>query len=309
MCLGNSADGGMQAQHLLASGQADAAIAALQAHVKQWPTDAAAWNLLSRAYLLEEKWDAAISAGEKATSLDPNDSEYHLWLGRAYGMRAEHSIFVTAIRLAKKVRGEFERAVQLQDNNLAAQSDLAEFFIEAPGFLGGGVDKAQRTAQKVASTDAATAHWIQARIAEKDKRSNDAEQEYRAAIAAAHDKAPYHLNLASFYRRQARYADMQQAIDSAVSAERSHDDVFFEGAELLIRAGRNFSTATEWLRRYIASNDHVESAPTFQAYYLLGSIMEKQGDRQGAAAEYRQALALASAFAPAQEALRRVTNQ
>ena len=74
MCLGNSADGGMQAQHLLASGQADAAIAALQAHVKQWPTDAAAWNLLSRAYLLEEKWDAAISAGEKATSLDPNDS-------------------------------------------------------------------------------------------------------------------------------------------------------------------------------------------------------------------------------------------
>ena len=307
--VAGSVDGGMQAQHLLASGQADAAVTALQAHVKQFPTDAAAWNLLSRAYLLEEKWDSAMTAGEKATSLEPDNSDYHLWLGRAYGMRAEHSIFVTAIRLAKKVRGEFERAVQLQDNNLAAQSDLAEFFIEAPGFLGGGVDKAQRTAEKVASTDAATAHWIQARIAEKDKRGNDAEKEYRAAIAAARDKAPYYLNLASFYRRQARYADMEQAIDSAASAERSHDDVLFEGAELLVRAGRNLPTATQWLRRYLTSNSQVESAPTFQAHYLLGSIMEKQGDRQGAAAEYRQALALASAFEPAQEALRRVSNQ
>src|SRR5204863_8956565 len=133
--VAGSADGGMQAQHLLASGQADAAIAALQAHVKQFPTDAAAWNMLSRAYLLEEKWDSAMSAGEKATSLEPNNSEYHLWLGRAYGLRAVHSIFVTAIRLAKKVRREVERAAQLQDNNLAAQSDLASFLTEAPGLL------------------------------------------------------------------------------------------------------------------------------------------------------------------------------
>jgi tetratricopeptide (TPR) repeat protein len=224
-------------------------------------------------------------------------------------MKAEHSIFVTAIRLAKKVRAEFERAVQLEDRNLAAQSDLAEFFIEAPGFLGGGVDKARRTAEKIASNDPATAHWIQARIAEKDKRPSDAEKEYRAAIAAARDKAPYYLNVASFYRRLGRYSEMEQAIDNAASAERSHDDVLFEGAELLVRSGRNFPTATEWLRRYLTSSDHVESAPTFQAHYLLGSILEKQGNRQGAAAEYRQALTLASAFEPAQEALRRVTNQ
>ena len=293
-------------EELLRSGHADELIQVLKHLTQTNPKDAQAWNMLSRAYLSTEKWDDAVTASERATEADPNNAEYHLWLGRAYGEKAEHSIFVTAIRLAKRTRLEFERAVQLQSNNLDAQSDLAEFFIEAPSFLGGGKDKAAAQAEKVAPMDEATSHWIKARIAEKDGRQSDAEKEYKAAIAAAKKKAPYYLNLASFYRRNKKYNDMEQAISKAVDADRSHDDIFFESAQLLWRTGRNFPAAVTYLQRYITSDDHVETAPTFEAHYLLGSLYEKMGNKQDAAKEYKAALQLARDYEPAVEGLKRV---
>jgi tetratricopeptide (TPR) repeat protein len=293
-------------EELLRSGHADELIQVLKHLTQTNPQDAQAWNLLSRAYLSTEKWDDAVSAGERAVAIDANNAEYHLWLGRAYGDKAEHSIFVTAIRLAKRTRLEFERAVQLQSNNLDAQSDLAEFFIEAPSFLGGGKDKAAAQADKVAPMDEATSHWIKARIAEKDNRAEAAEKEYKAAINAARKKAPYWLNLASFYRRNKKYNEMEQAISKAVVADRSHDDIFFESAQLLWRTGRNFPAAVTYLQRYLTSDDHVETAPTFEAHYLLGSIYEKMGNKDGAVKEYRAALQLARDYEPALEGLKRL---
>jgi len=293
-------------EELLRSGRADELIQVLKHLTQTNPRDAQAWNLLSRAYLSTQKWDDAVTAGEKAVEVDPNNAEYHLWLGRDYGDKAEHSIFITAIRLAKRTRMEFERAVQLQSSNLDAQSDLAEFFIEAPSFLGGGKDKAAAQAEKVESMDEATSHWIKARIAEKDNRFDVAEKEYKAAIGAAKQKAPYWLNLASFYRRNKKYNEMEQSIGKAVDAGRSHDDIFFESAQLLWRTGRNFPAAVSYLQRYLTSDDHVETAPTFEAHYLLGSLYEKMGNKQDAAKEYRAALQLASNYEPAVEGLKRV---
>ena len=295
-------------EELLKSGHADEAIKQLKARISTSPNDAVAYNLLARAYLSLQNWDGAVTAGEKAAVLDPGNSRYHLWLGRAYGSKAEHSIFFKAIPLAHKTRNEFQKAVQLQSNDLDAQSDLAEFFIEAPSFLGGGVDKAEAQANQIAAMDKATAHWVQARIAEKDGRNDDAEKEYRAAINAAQHKAPYWLNLASFDRRMKRYDDMEQAINHAVAAEHSHDDIFYEAASMLFRTGRNFPGAVQMVRRYLDSSDPVEDAPTFEAHYLLGSILEKMGDSQAAVGEYRAALSLARDYSPAQDALKRLSR-
>jgi len=44
----------------------------------------------------------------------------------------------------------------------------------------------------------------------------------------------------------------------------------------------------------------------FRAHYLLGNILEKQGDKQGAAREYRASLTLARDFTRARAALNRV---
>ena len=240
--------------------------------------------------------------------MNPASSEYHLWLGRAYGNKAEHSSWFTAIGLAKKTRVEFEKAVQLDENNVDARSDLAEYYMEAPGFLGGGADKARAQAEQLSGRDAAAAYWVKAHLAEKDGQLAEAEQDYREAIKLSRDPGGEWLNLAGFYRHQKRFREMQDAIDHALSYEKRKTNVLFDAASLLYRAGRNFPVAAQLARKYISLKPHEETAPAFRAHYLLGEILEKQGEKQQAAEEYRAALSMASDYHQAQEALRRVSQ-
>ena len=78
----------------LAAGRADDAISRLNLSLAAKPGDAEAHNLLCRVYYQEKRWDDAIHQCETAVQLAPLDSGYHLWLGRAYGEKADaiHSI-------------------------------------------------------------------------------------------------------------------------------------------------------------------------------------------------------------------------
>ncbi|HEY5162296.1 MAG TPA: tetratricopeptide repeat protein [Terriglobales bacterium] len=294
------------ATDLLNAGHADEAIVLLDSRIKAKPQDAEAYNLLGRTYYALGLWDDAASAGEKAVALDPGNSAYHMWLGRIYGEKADHASFVTAAGLVKKIRTEFERAVELDAKNLDARSDLAEFYLEAPGFMGGGKDKARQQADAMARQDAAAAHWLEARIAEKDKRPADAEREYKAAIETSGHQARYWLNLASFFKRQRRYNEMESAISSAVNSDRKKPVNYMDAATLLVGAGRNFIGAAQLIRKYLTGGTTTEEAPTFEAHYVLGEILEKQGDKTGAADEYRAALQFAKDYAKAKEGLARV---
>jgi hypothetical protein len=53
----------------------------------------------------------------------------------------------------------------------------------------------------------------------------------------------------------------------------------------------------------------VEAAPAFKAHYLLGTVLEHQGDKPGAAQEYRASLSLAKSFVLAQNALDRLNRE
>src|SRR5207245_5019550 len=165
-----------------------------------------------RAYFAVEDWDRAIAACEKAVALAPGNSSYHLWLGRTYGEKADAASFFTAAGLAKKVRTEFERAVALDSNNVDARTDLAEFYLDAPGIVGGGQDKARAQAAALGSLSQAKAHYVNGRIAEKNKDRVAAEKEYRAAIEDSKGNANDWLNLALFYKHINQFENMEQAL-------------------------------------------------------------------------------------------------
>ena len=289
---------------MLSTGRVDDAVRALYSRVQSSPYDADAYHMLSRAYYHLKKWDQAIANGERAVELNPNNSEYQLWLGRAYGEKADNSSFITAVALAKKLRLSFEKAVQLDGKNVDARADLSEYYIEAPGFMGGGLDKAAAQAAAISQYDKARGHWVYARIAEKKKDYGTAEREYQEAIKADPD-ADYWLNLASFYRKRERFNDMDAAVAKAMSAARKKSNSLYDAATLLYEAQRNLPTAVNLVRSYLTSVP-TEDAPAFEAHYMLGKILEKQGDRNGAAVEYRASLSLASNYGPAQEGLKRV---
>jgi tetratricopeptide (TPR) repeat protein len=294
-------------QDLLAAGRPDQAIETIEQQIQTSPT-AETYNLLCRAHFELEAWDAAIPACEKAVALAPNNGLYRLWLGRSYGEKADHAGFLSAAGLAKKVHAEFERAVELSPNSWEARTDLAEFYLEAPAIVGGGKDKARAQAALLAPLNPAMAHWVIARIAERNKDNATAEHEYRAAIDASQGGARAWLNLAGFYRHMNRFDEMEQALRTLESRPLDHPAALVDGAGMLLRAGRDYPLATRLVRRYLGSANTVEEAPVFKAHYLLGELLEKQADRPAAADEYRAALAMAHSFRRAQDALKRVTR-
>ena len=121
----------------------DEAINALHGQIIASPNDAMAHNLLCRAYFSLGDWDRGVSDCEKAVTLAPDNSQFHLWLGRIYGEKADKASFLTAAGLARRVAREFEAAVHLNPRSIDARTDLAEFYLEAPGIVGGGRDKAR----------------------------------------------------------------------------------------------------------------------------------------------------------------------
>jgi tetratricopeptide (TPR) repeat protein len=290
---------------LLAAGRVDDAIQTLKQQISHSPTDAEANNLLCRAYFMLEEWDHGISACERAVNLAPQNSLYHLWLGRTYGEKADRAGFMSAAGLAKKVRSKFERAVELDPKSWEARTDLAEFYLEAPAIVGGGKDKARAQADVLASLNPAMAHYMNGRIAEKHKDIATAEREYRAAIEASHGGAHAWLNLALFYRHQNRLDETEQALRTMESRPLDRPESLMDGGSILLRTGRNYAFGIELVRKYL-SGPTVEEGPAFKAHYILGQLLEKQGDRPAAEQEYRAALALAHEYTRAREALKRV---
>jgi tetratricopeptide (TPR) repeat protein len=287
-------------KELLASGRVDDAIASLQLQTN----DAESQNLLCRAYYQVQNWDQAISACEKATNLAPGNSNYHLWLGRAYGEKASIAHFVSAASLAKKVKAEFETAVQLDPQNVDARADLAEYYLQAPAIMGGGTDKALAQAQAIAKLDTVEGDRMLGRVAEKNKDYAGAERKFRDAVTTSNNADSWN-DLAQFYQRQGRYDDMEKAIQHVPGAKMTQHASLVQSAETLLNSGRNFNAAIDLLRQYLAKSSAEEAA---RAHYLLGTLLEKQGDKPGAAQEYRNTLAIARSFASAQAALSRVSH-
>jgi tetratricopeptide (TPR) repeat protein len=295
-------------RNLMINGAADEAIQALNRSIGSNSSSAEVHNLLCRVQYAEERWDSAIRECERAAQLSPNNGEYQLWLGRAYGEKADHSSWLTAIGLAKKSRAAFERAVQLSPSNIDARADLSEYYIEAPGFLGGGTDRAVAQANTIEKLDPVTALWIRARVAEHDKRAADAERVYKKAIQVTNNPPRLMLDLASFYRRFNRIDDAERTIAQAARLDAKNTSTLVDSASLLLRLGRNFPLAASLLRRYIDQGTRSEDAPLFRAQFLLGQVLEKSGDAAGARAAYQAAHANASGFEPAKVALKRLAS-
>src|SRR5260370_13079805 len=61
------------------------AIQTLQKTAAQEPQNGDVQLLLVKSYLELQQHDPAIKSAEKAVAIDPQNSVYHGWLGRAYG--------------------------------------------------------------------------------------------------------------------------------------------------------------------------------------------------------------------------------
>jgi tetratricopeptide (TPR) repeat protein len=285
----------------LQQGHADHALELLQPATMASSNDAEAQQLLCRLALQLERWNDAVDACRKAVALEPDNSNNHLWYGRALGEKANRVSFLKAYGLAKKVKAEFESAVALDPRNAEALSDLGEYYTEAPAIVGGGKDKAAAISSKLDDVDRARAEELRGRIAASNKDTAAAEQHFRGAIAASPRAASYWMVLASLYEKQNDLLHMQEAIRSGLDANGGRGEPLVDAAQLLTRSGQDPQTVIRLLREYLASPDKSEDEPAFRVHLLLAGLLNKQGDTEGAAREIQAAAAIASVYHPTKQ--------
>jgi len=239
------------------------------------PKDGAVYELIGRDYYMQAEYKRATEALEKAFAMEPSNPEFALWLGRAWGRRAETSSPFTAPIHASKARQYFEKSVQLSPLNLEAQSDLFEYYLEAPGFLGGGLDKAEATAGRMTEISPAEGQWAQAKLAEKRKESRSAEAHLRRAVELAPQQVGKIIELARFLSRQGRYQESDQNFERAQKVAPDSPRLVFARASTYIEAKHNVDVACELLKRYLNMDLHPDDPPKSEAAKLL---RQAQGD-------------------------------
>src|SRR5262249_56305104 len=119
------------------------------AHLRVDPQDAPALYSLGRPVLDQTAPRPAASTLEKAIALEPAHSVFHLWLGRAWGQLALDSNVFKQASLAPKIKKEFDAAVALEPADVEARLDLMEFYIQAPGVMGGSLKEARKQAEEI----------------------------------------------------------------------------------------------------------------------------------------------------------------
>ncbi len=210
--------------------------------------------LMGQDFYMLTDYKKATDELEKAVAAAPSNAEYTLWLARAYGRRAETSSPFTAPGHASKAHHYFEKAVELDSKNLEAINDLFEYYLEAPGFLGGGFDKAQAMATRIAQLDPAEGFWAQAKLAEKRKEYGTAEMNLRRAAAAAPRQIGKLVDLARLLTGQGRYQEADRAMDAAEQIAPDNPRLLFAKADLYIKSGRHIDLARKLLERYLTCN-------------------------------------------------------
>lgn len=135
------------------NGQWVAAQQFFESFVQDHPTEAVGFFYLGRTLFEQQQYEQAAQWLEQAVLLDSTNSDYHLWLGRAYGYLAQRASFLWQFPLARKVQAHFEKAVALNPDNLAARADLLEYYLKAPRIIGGGKEKAEVQAHEITKRD------------------------------------------------------------------------------------------------------------------------------------------------------------
>jgi tetratricopeptide (TPR) repeat protein len=258
---------------------------------------------MGRIAVSENDDDKATDWFEKATKLNPNSSVYFDWYGRALGNQAVTASKFKLPFLAPKVKHAFEKAVALDPNNLDAREDLIQYYVQAPGIVGGNKQKAREMATDIKRINPYRGGYDLASVCNADKDFACTERELLAVNKAYPDSAGSYTQLAAFYANQKQFDKAWAILDARLKARPDDMNALFGVGRTGALSGQNLDRAEKALKSYIASPPTENAIPPANAHFRLGNVYEKQGKKDLARVEYNTALQLNPKLQDAKKAL------
>jgi tetratricopeptide (TPR) repeat protein len=293
---------------LFDAGRLDESRAFFEPYAAGHPKSAAAAFYLGRIALVTKEADKAVSWLEKAAVLDPDNSDLHRWLARAYGVAAGQANEVARIQYARDAKAELDKAIRLDPKNLRAHEDLADFYLHSPEFLGGSLDKARLEAEAMRKIDPVAGHMTLANVHFARKENDKAEQEYKAAIQEVPKDNRPRIALGFLYQSQSRWDDAFGVFEDALRIEPENWNALYQVGKTAALSGQRLDRGEECLKKYLNYSPKGDAPPLAGAWFRLGMIAEKKGDKAGARERYGKSLELDPSNAEVRQALQRVTG-
>lgn len=299
------AQGPSRGEQLFDAGDWAGAKAECAVAVQRNDRDARAHYHLGRLAMLDD--DPATAAGhlERAVQLDQHVSDYHLWYGNALAQQAMAASKLRQPFLARRLRAEFERAVELDARNIDARDFLVDFYSMAPGFMGGSTDKAREQAQAIARIDAMRGHLAFARLAIQAKDAPAVEREMHAAIAAAPDTFRGYSALASWYLKDKNWPEAFATLAPYIKQHPDDPDGPYWIGRIAAASGQQLERGEQGIRAFLAKPPK-DAGPMVlsRAHLRLGQVLEHQGRRAEARSAIEQAVKLDPRNEDARKALK-----
>ncbi len=258
------------ARELYGQRQDAEALAAYEKLTAADPQNAEAQHHLGLLAMRRDEPEGAVKFLEKAAALNPGSSEYQRRLGDACGRTAQKASLFSQPGWAKRCRTAYEKAVGLDPKNLEARFSLMGFYQQAPGIVGGGMDKAYAQAEEIRKLDAGRGRAALAGLYVADKKYNQAFTLYQEVLKEAPDD----------------YSALYQI------------------GRLAAVSGERLDYGATALKKCLALTPTPDQPGHAAAHWRLGNIQEKQGDKTAARASYEAALKVDANFRQAKESLK-----
>jgi tetratricopeptide (TPR) repeat protein len=262
----------IQAIELLKSHKLPEAQAALEKIAAAEPGNAEPTYYLGQIALMQGDAEAAVRWSEKTVAIGPEKSCYYKVLGDAYGLSVQKVSIFSRLGLCKKGLAALGKAVALDPDNLDARVSRIAFYQHAPGFAGGGMDKAYAEAAEIQKRDLVRGVQIAVNLFVS-------EQKYTEAFAL---------------------------LDDAVVKKPDSQSLFYDVGRLAAISGQNLDRGEAALKSYLQRTPASGEPSLSDTHWRLGLIYQKKGDKTAARSEYAAALKLRPDFKQAQDALKQL---
>lgn len=240
--------------------------------------DEQAYNFVALAALAGDASmrEDAIPVVKTCTEKLPASSRCHHRLGQLYGVAAMSGGMMAAMKYGGQIKDLFAKAVETDPTNFEARRDLVQFYLQAPGIVGGSVSKAQEQAAAHARVNASQAKVLNLDIHIYRKEWDQAEK-LLATIGGADDAARNAARSATanlgFALLNANEVQRAQKIFEAAVKQQPDFAVFHFGIGRVLLESKQVDAAITSLERAAALD------PAIGAQYRLGIAYQIKGDK------------------------------
>lgn len=265
--------------------------------------DASAAYYLGRIELDNTDAEKAAEWLERAVSMNSRNAAYYHWLGRAYGTQARRASKFRLPFLAKKIKNAWDTALALDPENLEVREDLITFYVQAPGFLGGGKDKAHEMVVEITRRNPYRGLAAEANLCAATKDMVCAERKLQEMVKSYPDSAAVYSTLARFYTSQKQAGKAFAVLERRLRIKPNELTTLYAVGRTASVSGENLDRGEQALKTYLLSPTPERGPAPAHAHYRLGTIYQKKGATALAREEYRTALQLNPKHLEAQKSL------